>query len=189
MPLEFRNRLASVAAAVVSASSDASWSGAAAFMGGGDVRGSAAAIAEFHAANNGDLTPGTLKLLEGSLSERRWAARVMWHVGEGSTALATGLLLSLVHDADPVVRATAVIGLVRFVRAGQINDVILGAIDTAAREDALRVPRALAESLAAKPAAATQSPTEDDLLAGVRTYLAGHPRWVIARNFTAATSD
>jgi hypothetical protein len=85
-----------------------------------------------------------LDLLSGDPDRRQWAARVAHRLNRPDY---TSVLVTLIHDTDPSVRAVAATGLCSLVAAGTGGPIVLEALRRTLSDPGLRVPLSVASAL------------------------------------------
>jgi hypothetical protein len=111
-----------------------------------DITGEAAFIAEVLKGEEPSFGIAFAKLLAGTASQRRWAARLAAQAPGDYYASA---LLTLVPDHDPLVRQRAAAGIARLAISDQASEVMLDALRVAATDPGRAVPIGIAAELGA----------------------------------------
>lgn len=137
IPPDYHGRLAA-AAAITSAAVDP--------LASGSGIGEATLLsAQLDVSTTGE---AVAKLLRGDPRDRKWATRLAWnHAARDEGDLFKGLLLALIHDDDPAVRATAAAGLMSLIVGGDESSFIRVAVECALEDGGLLVPQAVAHQL------------------------------------------
>jgi hypothetical protein len=142
----------------------------------GDAAGAAAGLA----AVLGALPPQTaderlLDLLAGD-SNRRQNAAIMADRLRRPTDV--GILVALVRDSEPQVRAAAAAGLASLAAAGQNESVVKGALERALSDPGTKVPTSVVNTLAYGQ---VDSPVAQEILGRLRTHASAYVRMVAGR--------
>jgi len=105
-----------------------------------------------------------LDLLGGNEKRRQWAAQVARRLNRPDY---TGVLVALIHDEDPAVRAVAAMGLATLVASGQGGVIAESGLRDSLRDPGVLVPRKIASVLADS---STASDAANDALFTLRTH-------------------
>jgi HEAT repeat protein len=111
-----------------------------------------------------------LDLLGGDGERRQWAAQVARRLGRAED---TGILVTLVHDPEPEVRAVAAMGLASLVAAREGGQVALTGLLQCLRDPGAVVPYHAASVLAGSPMRSSEAA---DALASMRTHISARVR-------------
>ena len=139
-----------------------------------DTTGEAAFITEVLRATEPEFGLAFSKLLAGSPSQRKWAARLAASAPDDSYVTA---VVTLARDRDPFVRQQAAAGLARLAIAGRGCQIVRSALHEAASDHGRAAPLAIAAELGV----AEQLPDE---LRALRMSLVDHPSAVVRMHAT-----
>lgn len=103
------------------------------------------------------------RLLAGATDQRTWAARVARLRGHPED---TGVLLTLIHDIEPDVRASAAEGLALLVAAGRGGPLAEAGLRHCLQDPGIRVPMAVARGLASTPTSNSVAQAALEILIG-----------------------
>jgi hypothetical protein len=105
-----------------------------------------------------------LELLGGNEKRRQWAAQVARRLNRPDY---TGVLVALIHDEHPAVRAVAAMGVATLVASGQGGAIAVSGLRDSLRDPGVLVPRQVASVLANL---STRSDTANDALFTLRSH-------------------
>jgi hypothetical protein len=131
----------------------------------GDLAGPFAELAAaLEILDEGVMATKVLELLGGNEKHRQWAAQVARRLNRPDY---TGVLVALIHDEEPAVRAVAAMSLATLVASGEGGVIAESGLRDSLRDTGVLVPRHVASVIANSP---TRSDAANEALVMLRTH-------------------